>query len=94
MRYLSMKICRDHHWKQKYTYQCLNPASTFVVCVCSGCRSNRSQPFFIGVAGGTASGKTTVCDAIMQKLGGQVGMDTMCIDLPNAQDNLPISNSS
>ncbi|KAK9826746.1 hypothetical protein WJX81_004221 [Elliptochloris bilobata] len=28
----------------------------------------RSQPFFIGVAGGTASGKTTVCDSIMQRL--------------------------
>lgn len=28
----------------------------------------RSQPFFIGVAGGTASGKTTVCDYIMQRL--------------------------
>ncbi|BDA43816.1 Uridine kinase-like protein 4 [Coccomyxa sp. Obi] len=28
----------------------------------------RTQPFFIGVAGGTASGKTTVCDKIMQRL--------------------------
>ncbi|EIE19251.1 putative uracil phosphoribosyl transferase [Coccomyxa subellipsoidea C-169] len=28
----------------------------------------RAQPFFIGVAGGTASGKTTVCDKIMQRL--------------------------
>jgi len=26
------------------------------------------QCFVIGVAGGTASGKTTVCDAIMQRL--------------------------
>ncbi|XVF54671.1 hypothetical protein PTKIN_Ptkin05aG0199700 [Pterospermum kingtungense] len=26
------------------------------------------QPFFIGVSGGTASGKTTVCDKIMQQL--------------------------
>ncbi len=26
------------------------------------------MPFFIGVAGGTASGKTTVCDYIMQRL--------------------------
>ncbi len=26
------------------------------------------HPFFIGVAGGTASGKTTVCDQIMQRL--------------------------
>ncbi|KAL3148873.1 Uridine kinase-like protein 1, chloroplastic [Trebouxia sp. C0010 RCD-2024] len=36
----------------------------------SGRRSarGRSQPFFIGVAGGTASGKTTVCDQIMQRL--------------------------
>ena len=41
---------------------------------CSGCRTSRSQPFFIGVAGGTASGKTTVCDAIMQKLGDQVAL--------------------
>lgn len=28
----------------------------------------RAMPFFIGVAGGTASGKTTVCDYIMQRL--------------------------
>ncbi|CAL5221877.1 g4140 [Coccomyxa viridis] len=28
----------------------------------------RSQPFVIGVAGGTASGKTTVCNDIMQRL--------------------------
>lgn len=28
----------------------------------------RQMPFFIGVAGGTASGKTTVCDHIMQRL--------------------------
>lgn len=36
----------------------------------SGRRSarGRSQPFFIGVAGGTVSGKTTVCDQIMQRL--------------------------
>ena len=26
------------------------------------------EPFLIGVAGGTASGKTTVCDRIMQRL--------------------------
>jgi len=26
------------------------------------------QPFVIGVAGGTASGKTTVCDMIIQQL--------------------------
>ncbi|PRW58534.1 uridine kinase chloroplastic [Chlorella sorokiniana] len=31
-------------------------------------RSLRSEPFFIGVAGGTASGKTTVCDLIIQRL--------------------------
>ncbi|KAL4420365.1 hypothetical protein ABPG77_002305 [Micractinium sp. CCAP 211/92] len=31
-------------------------------------RSHRSEPFFIGVAGGTASGKTTVCDMIIQRL--------------------------
>lgn len=30
-------------------------------------RQNR-HPFLIGVAGGTASGKTTVCDRIMQRL--------------------------
>lgn len=28
----------------------------------------RRHPFLIGVAGGTASGKTTVCDLIMQRL--------------------------
>ncbi|PSC68860.1 uridine kinase chloroplastic [Micractinium conductrix] len=31
-------------------------------------RSHRSEPFLIGVAGGTASGKTTVCDLIIQRL--------------------------
>ncbi|KAL6769659.1 hypothetical protein ACKKBG_A31880 [Auxenochlorella protothecoides x Auxenochlorella symbiontica] len=30
--------------------------------------SRRAEPFIIGVAGGTASGKTTVCDLIMQNL--------------------------
>jgi len=29
---------------------------------------SRNRPFLIGVAGGTASGKTTVCDSIIQKL--------------------------
>ncbi|KAK9820274.1 hypothetical protein WJX72_008479 [[Myrmecia] bisecta] len=29
---------------------------------------HRTQPFIIGVAGGTASGKTTVCDYIMQRM--------------------------
>jgi len=29
------------------------------------------QPFIIGIAGGTASGKTTVCDSIIQSLGDQ-----------------------
>lgn len=32
--------------------------------------SRRAEPFIIGVAGGTASGKTTVCDLIMQNLHG------------------------
>lgn len=31
----------------------------------------RFQPFLIGIAGGTASGKTTVCSRITQNLGGQ-----------------------
>ena len=31
-------------------------------------RKHRTEPFFIGVAGGTASGKTTVCDQINQRL--------------------------
>jgi len=30
-----------------------------------------SSPFLIGVGGGTASGKSTVCDEIMRKLGGE-----------------------
>ncbi|KAK9854764.1 hypothetical protein WJX84_001359 [Apatococcus fuscideae] len=36
----------------------------------AGARSTRgrNQSFLIGVAGGTASGKTTVCDSIMQRL--------------------------
>ena len=33
-------------------------------------RSHRTEPFLIGVAGGTASGKTTVCDQIVQRLNG------------------------
>jgi uridine kinase len=31
-------------------------------------RLHREEPFIIGVAGGTASGKTTVCELIMQRL--------------------------
>lgn len=34
-------------------------------------RSHRTEPFIIGVAGGTASGKTTVCDQIVQRLNDQ-----------------------
>lgn len=34
-------------------------------------RSHRTEPFVIGVAGGTASGKTTVCDQIVQRLNDQ-----------------------
>lgn len=34
-------------------------------------RSHRTEPFIIGVAGGTASGKTTVCDQIVQRLNGE-----------------------
>ena len=30
---------------------------------------NTRKPFMIGVAGGTASGKSTVCDLLMEKLG-------------------------
>ncbi|CAD5124574.1 DgyrCDS12848 [Dimorphilus gyrociliatus] len=33
---------------------------------------NTAKPFIIGVCGGTASGKTTVCDKIMEKLGEKV----------------------
>jgi uridine kinase len=33
--------------------------------------SAASQPFLIGIAGGTASGKTTVCRRIIESLGGQ-----------------------
>lgn len=33
--------------------------------------SSAKAPFIIGVAGGTASGKTTVCDQIMQRLANQ-----------------------
>lgn len=33
-------------------------------------RKHRTEPFLIGVAGGTASGKTTVCDQIVQRLHG------------------------
>ncbi|XP_076161581.1 uridine-cytidine kinase isoform X2 [Ptiloglossa arizonensis] len=37
---------------------------------------NSTTPFLIGVSGGTASGKSTVCKRIMEKLG-QVDMDHM-----------------
>lgn len=37
-------------------------------------RMRRAEPFIIGVAGGTASGKTTVCDLIMQNLHGNDGL--------------------
>ena len=36
-----------------------------------GYRAHRTEPFIIGVAGGTASGKTTVCDQIVQRLNGK-----------------------
>lgn len=36
-----------------------------------GSTGNTTQPFFIGVAGGTASGKKTVCEQILRHLGGQ-----------------------
>ena len=35
----------------------------------AGLLRNLSSPFLIGVAGGTASGKTTVCKKIMEQLG-------------------------
>ena len=38
-------------------------------------RSHRTEPFLIGVAGGTASGKTTVCDQIVQRLNGKQFFD-------------------
>jgi pantothenate kinase len=34
----------------------------------SAFKGSAKQPFVIGVAGGTASGKTTVCDMIIQQL--------------------------
>mmetsp|Transcript_2503 Transcript_2503/g.4309 ORF Transcript_2503/g.4309 Transcript_2503/m.4309 type:complete len:477 (+) Transcript_2503:66-1496(+) len=37
----------------------------------SGSTAPASEPFIIGIAGGTASGKTTVCQRITQRLGGQ-----------------------
>ena len=51
--------------------------------------SHRQDPFFIGVAGGTASGKSTVCDAIMQRLAEQsvtlVELDAFYRDLSPAE---------
>ena len=35
-------------------------------CLISGGVGGKTQPFMIGVAGGTASGKTTVCEKIME----------------------------
>ncbi|KAF3341693.1 Uridine kinase-like protein 3 [Carex littledalei] len=37
----------------------------------SSMENNHKEPFIIGVAGGAASGKTTVCDIITQQLHGQ-----------------------
>ena len=49
----------------------------------TGRRLHRNEPFFIGVAGGTASGKTTVCDQIMQRLHGTIlwGSKSQTLDL-------------
>jgi pantothenate kinase len=46
-------------------------------------RSHRTEPFIIGVAGGTASGKTTVCDQIVQRLNGKQFSNSRCLCLPN-----------
>jgi pantothenate kinase len=46
-------------------------------------RSHRTEPFIIGVAGGTASGKTTVCDQIVQRLNGK----------PNSMIDFPLPAS-
>ena len=50
----------------------------------SGVGGDRKVPFLIGVAGGTASGKSTVCRKIMEKLGQDVvdhsrGQRVVCI---------------
>jgi pantothenate kinase-related protein Tda10 len=37
----------------------------------SAMRLHRQEPFFIGVCGGTASGKTTACNLIMERLNEQ-----------------------
>ena len=52
----------------------LSPTSSFNY----GGRKHRTEPFFIGVAGGTASGKTTVCDQIIQRLHGTVAQGLFC----------------
>lgn len=41
--------------------------------------TSAQQPFFMGIAGGTASGKTTVCNRITQHLGGQ-RVVLICLD--------------
>lgn len=47
------------------------PRSLFAAPEPSVAPNNENQPFVIGVAGGTASGKTTVCRKIMHRLQGQ-----------------------
>jgi len=47
--------------------------------------TNPKKPFIIGVTGGTASGKTTVCEIIMKRIGVKqctlVGIDAFYKDL-------------
>eukprot|EP01027_Heterolobosea_sp_BB2_P012212 GEZU01017714.1.p1 GENE.GEZU01017714.1~~GEZU01017714.1.p1 ORF type:complete len:160 (+),score=7.11 GEZU01017714.1:246-725(+) len=48
-------------------------------CAATASGTPLPDPFIIGVAGGTASGKTTVCKMIMQQLEGR---RVVCIHLP------------
>ncbi|XP_018323388.1 probable uridine-cytidine kinase isoform X2 [Agrilus planipennis] len=61
-------------YKQDYiTLKCRNMSNTSKFISRINC-SQGKVPFLIGVAGGTASGKSTVCKKIMEKLG-QVEME-------------------
>jgi uridine kinase len=55
----------DYHNRDKHLAP---PSNTLHRDGSQGSFRRRNTPFLIGVAGGTASGKTTVCNKIMQRL--------------------------
>ena len=58
----------ETHWPQSQSQSNNNHHSNITSQHRMPGRLNRPAPFLIGVAGGTASGKSTVCEKIMEKL--------------------------